>query len=507
MNPPATTSTMLASANTRNSTNLHVVGPNMRLPPCQSYCSEVMFRCFGKANLDMMDLSWKKFVNSFVDLASKLSSKYNIATVIDPLDTKVSDAIMNFQDNGLNITAKVFNVCGKPNPQTTRSNRVFQPNIQKLTSDANFNNALKPKFDPNDQQPELKNPASIRSKRELPNSKNYAFSGVQMRSLSKNPMPGSPRSKPYSGSQIDTSTAFLNAAIMNDPQSDSQPPDTQAIVKQLPILINDIRKYMNSLRGFWTNLPLAVCSSKTSTGVPLSIQPQLLSEAIQTTPTNRKHQPNCYHETIPIYSDNVDIRYTEDIRRQVNRLASMTANINRSLGGEDIDWSGEQPSPLSNQAQFSILPPLTNSQFEQQPPAMQPLDDSLEDLDEEMDQEIGSGRNDDTEPSDDVDNIEDDPTPESNDDEDVTDLPTNNIDNVTQDLFISPQAPNSLKPPDSQANDRSTLILVPAGLLVLFLLSLILLFLSFVVRFHIAPHLFCFNRDKKDCTKSSVVLP
>lgn len=44
-------------------------------------------------------------------LAEKLEGPFNIETVVDPIDVKISDAIMNFQENSETVSTKVGNTC------------------------------------------------------------------------------------------------------------------------------------------------------------------------------------------------------------------------------------------------------------------------------------------------------------------------------------------------------------------------------------------------------------
>ena len=42
-------------------------------------------------------------------LAEKLEGPFNIEMVVDPIDVKISDAIMNFQENSETVSTKVRN--------------------------------------------------------------------------------------------------------------------------------------------------------------------------------------------------------------------------------------------------------------------------------------------------------------------------------------------------------------------------------------------------------------
>ena len=42
---------------------------------------------------------------------------FDIEEVVDPIGVKISDAIMNFQNSGYDVTTKVYEDCGTPRIQ------------------------------------------------------------------------------------------------------------------------------------------------------------------------------------------------------------------------------------------------------------------------------------------------------------------------------------------------------------------------------------------------------
>lgn len=82
--------------------------------PCQQYCESVIQRCIGKSNLEALADAWKTYAAAILELATKFSKNRNLPVALDSLDVKVSDVIMNLQDNGTVITRKVFAMCGDP---------------------------------------------------------------------------------------------------------------------------------------------------------------------------------------------------------------------------------------------------------------------------------------------------------------------------------------------------------------------------------------------------------
>ncbi|XP_035008196.1 glypican-6a isoform X2 [Hippoglossus stenolepis] len=84
------------------------------LKPCHNYCHNVMRGCL--ANQADLDPEWNVFIDAMLLVADRLDGPFNIEGVIEPIDIKISDAIMNMQDNSMQVSAKVFQGCGQPKP-------------------------------------------------------------------------------------------------------------------------------------------------------------------------------------------------------------------------------------------------------------------------------------------------------------------------------------------------------------------------------------------------------
>ncbi|XP_034436744.1 glypican-6-like isoform X2 [Hippoglossus hippoglossus] len=84
------------------------------LKPCHNYCHNVMRGCL--ANQADLDPEWNVFIDAMLLVADRLDGPFNIEGVIEPIDIKISDAIMTMQDNSMQVSAKVFQGCGQPKP-------------------------------------------------------------------------------------------------------------------------------------------------------------------------------------------------------------------------------------------------------------------------------------------------------------------------------------------------------------------------------------------------------
>jgi len=82
--------------------------------PCKNYCLNVMKGCL--ANQADLDTEWNLFIDAMLLVAERLEGPFNIESVMDPIDVKISEAIMNMQENSMQVSAKVFQGCGQPKP-------------------------------------------------------------------------------------------------------------------------------------------------------------------------------------------------------------------------------------------------------------------------------------------------------------------------------------------------------------------------------------------------------
>ncbi|XP_007554783.1 glypican-4 [Poecilia formosa] len=82
------------------------------LKPCQNYCLNVMRGCL--ANQADLDTEWNNFLDAMLGLADRLEGPFNFESVMDPLDVKISEAIMNMQENSVQVSQRVFQGCGTP---------------------------------------------------------------------------------------------------------------------------------------------------------------------------------------------------------------------------------------------------------------------------------------------------------------------------------------------------------------------------------------------------------
>ncbi|XP_051174613.1 glypican-6 [Leptopilina boulardi] len=79
---------------------------------CSDMCANVMKGCL--AHHAALDAEWNHFVEAVNNVADRLLGPFNIEMLVRPINLKISEAIMNFQENSHEVSQKVFAGCGKP---------------------------------------------------------------------------------------------------------------------------------------------------------------------------------------------------------------------------------------------------------------------------------------------------------------------------------------------------------------------------------------------------------
>lgn len=63
--------------------------------PCSSYCLNVLNGCLS--NYMEISVEWDNFVALMEKVSERLLGPFNIVMVVEPINIKISEAIMNFQ--------------------------------------------------------------------------------------------------------------------------------------------------------------------------------------------------------------------------------------------------------------------------------------------------------------------------------------------------------------------------------------------------------------------------
>ncbi|XP_078051713.1 glypican dally-like [Augochlora pura] len=79
---------------------------------CGDMCTNVMKGCL--AQHAALDAEWNHFVEAVDKVAERLLGPFNIEMLVRPINLKISEAIMNFQESGPDVSQRVFAGCGRP---------------------------------------------------------------------------------------------------------------------------------------------------------------------------------------------------------------------------------------------------------------------------------------------------------------------------------------------------------------------------------------------------------
>ncbi|RLU21102.1 hypothetical protein DMN91_005475 [Ooceraea biroi] len=79
---------------------------------CGDMCANVMKGCL--AQHAALDAEWNHFVEAMDKIADRLLGPFNIEVLVRPINLKISEAIMNFQESSQDVSQRVFTGCGRP---------------------------------------------------------------------------------------------------------------------------------------------------------------------------------------------------------------------------------------------------------------------------------------------------------------------------------------------------------------------------------------------------------
>lgn len=168
-------------------------------------------------------------------ICDRLLGSFNIEMVVEPIDIKISEAIMNFQENGPDVSQRVFTGCGKP----VLGRRRRSTNL-----------SLRNEFHDN----------LLRIKYYQPEDMDIEFEGAEV--LERNPVVRKVRA---TNKELTFETLNFNNKN-NGEEGANKKGGKVAHVKQegpsLEKLIKDIRHIVKESKRFWSHLPYQICNNE-----------------------------------------------------------------------------------------------------------------------------------------------------------------------------------------------------------------------------------------------------
>ncbi|TTH08274.1 Conserved oligomeric Golgi complex subunit 3 [Bagarius yarrelli] len=80
--------------------------------PCKYYCLQILKLCLWQTL--KIDNDWSRYIDAMLLLIERLEGPFNIESVMEPIDVKISDAIMMMQEKTMELSYEVFRGCGQP---------------------------------------------------------------------------------------------------------------------------------------------------------------------------------------------------------------------------------------------------------------------------------------------------------------------------------------------------------------------------------------------------------
>lgn len=272
--------------------------------PCSNYCVNVMRGCLN--HFLELDIEWDNFVQAMDRLTERLLGPFNIVMVVEPINIKISEAIMNFQvdfpnlhqrlkamndkilylfilqETGNDISQQIFNGCGRPQLNSKQRRRRRSPHPKLLIAEKRY-------FDD----------ISLNSKTVEDNAENLSFLGDDGSNVDYDPDSSIRTAERYKRAAISDHTESTGAnnrglyfeqmpqmqfdAESSDEgipsnnkkqrknknnnrggiQSSTNRDDENDDNKEAPLdkLVKDIRSKVKDSKKFWSNLPYQVCNN------------------------------------------------------------------------------------------------------------------------------------------------------------------------------------------------------------------------------------------------------
>lgn len=254
--------------------------------PCNNYCLNTMKGCF--AHHAELNAVWNQYIEALKNLAKRLEGPFNIESVVDPIDVKISDAIMNMHDNSEQVSKQIFAVCGHPRlaPSPARTKRQASPQAPYTV------------------------PTSDNS--------NGGDSATGSRSSSGDP----------------SSPDFYDIENHNKP-SKARP--TTAAGTSLDRLVRDIKDKVKTAKDFWVQLPYNICNDEDFAAKPDS------EDDCWNGQDRAKYVPDVQKDGVmnQINNPEVEVDITKAntmFTRQLVQLRLITSRLQNAYLGEDVDW-------------------------------------------------------------------------------------------------------------------------------------------------------------------------
>ncbi|XP_037939042.1 glypican-4-like isoform X2 [Teleopsis dalmanni] len=299
--------------------------------PCTNYCVNVIKGCLHYFN--EFDVEWENFALAMDKLAERLLGSFNIVMVVEPINIKISEAIMNFQDSGVDITNRVFQGCGRP--ILGRTSRAVNPKFAVSTEDTKYVKKRAATLDTLNEQIEsdildidaaLDEAIVLRERRAAePGSRDdkNGDSSTRNNGNNNNNNNNNNRNRNQKRKQ-------QNRKNDNDDYSGRDP--------ILDKLVRDIRQRVKDSKKFWSNLPHQICAND-----EISSSSDVDGMCWNGHTIDRyMHSVTTEHGRNPEFPGNpASTRQTSLVATQLYYLKNAVNHLRSAYTGQDVDWTDQ----------------------------------------------------------------------------------------------------------------------------------------------------------------------
>ncbi|XP_068158538.1 glypican-4 [Drosophila tropicalis] len=317
--------------------------------PCTNYCVNVIKGCLHYQH--EFDAEWENFALAMDKVAERMLGSFNIVMVVEPINIKISEAIMNFQDSGADITNRVFQGCGRPTlgrtqrsvPAKLRRSLVQEHPVENsseadtLDIDATLDEAIvlrdRRAAEPGSQ--ELQQQSQEQSNN---NDGNGAASGGGGAGGSGS---GGRRQQQQRRKQQQQRRKQQNNNRRDNDDGENNGGGGGAREPILDRIVRDIRQRVKDYKKFWSNLPSSTCSNE-----DIASSSDVDGMCWNGHTIDRyMHSITTEHGSNPEFNGNpASTRQTAQMSLQLAHLKNAINHLRNAYNGQDVDWS-EQEEP------------------------------------------------------------------------------------------------------------------------------------------------------------------
>ncbi|KAG4077344.1 hypothetical protein HA402_009745 [Bradysia odoriphaga] len=298
--------------------------------PCSNYCVNVMKGCLHYYN--EIDAEWDNFVQSMERVSERLLGPFNIVMVVEPINIKISEAIMNFQETGQDISQQVFHGCGRP--QLGRRRRAISSRF--FTSEVKYFDEIDGDSDnfSFDESETAKSVDGDRVKRTAePANRELQFEPLHF--SNKDDADNSNNNNSNNKGRRKNNKKKPQLSVKSDDETDENKEPV------LDKLVKDIRQKVKDSKKFWSNLPFQICNHE-----DFSVPPGIEANCWNGHTIDRyPHSIVTDQGTNPEFTSTVGPpRQSSLIAGQLFALRNAVGHLRNAYNGLDVEWTDvEEP--------------------------------------------------------------------------------------------------------------------------------------------------------------------